>query len=101
MISAEVNGALFKCQSEKTGSSGKRLPETGTRILAAPFDAAEQQSWWRNKAPNLSERQQVFGVPPLASSTGEPAGPASLGVFSSILLLDKQKEYAKRRAKAI
>ena len=31
----------------------------------------------------------VFGVPPLASSAREPAGPASSGVF--ILVFDKQK----------
>jgi hypothetical protein len=67
----------------------------------SPFGAAEQWSWWRNKTPNVSERQRVFGVPPVASSTGEPAGPASSGVFFLILVLDKQKKYARRRAKAI
>jgi hypothetical protein len=67
----------------------------------SPFGAAEQRSRWWNKTSKLSERQRVFDVPPLASSTGVPAGPASLGVFFLILLLDKQKKYAMRRAKAI
>jgi len=44
---------------------------------------------------------EFFGVPPLASSTGEPVGPVSMGVFFLILLLDKQKKYARRRAKVI
>ena len=66
-----------------------------------PFGAAEQRSRWWNKTPNLSERQRVFGVPPLVSSAREPAGPASSGVFFLILVLDKQKKYAKRRAKPI
>jgi hypothetical protein len=34
----------------------------------SPFGAAEQRSRWWNKTPNLSERQRVFGVPPLVSS---------------------------------
>ena len=71
------------------------------QACCSPFGAAEQRSQWWNKTPNLSERQRVFGVPPLASSTREPAGPASSGVFFLILVLDKQKKYARRRAKAI
>ena len=62
-----------------------------TQACCSPFGAAEQRSRWWNKTPNLSERQRVFGVPPLSSSAREPAGPASSGVFFLILLLDKQK----------
>ncbi len=38
--------------------------------LMSPFGAAEQKSWWRNKAPNLSEPHRFFGVP-------KPAGQPS------------------------
>jgi len=55
-----------------------------------PFDAAAQQSWWRNKAPDLSERQRFFGVLPVASSTGEAAGPASMGAFFLGLIVVKK-----------
>ncbi len=73
--------------------------ERYAHACCSPFGAAEQRSRWWNKTSNLSERQRVFDVPPLASSTGEPAGPASSGVFFLILLLDKQKKSAMRRAK--
>ena len=36
------------------------------QACCSPFGAAEQRSRWWNKTPNLSERQRVFGVPPLA-----------------------------------
>ena len=56
------------------------------QACCSPFGAAEQRSRWWNKTPNL-----VFAIPPRASSTREPAGPASSGVFFLILVLDKQK----------
>ncbi len=71
------------------------------RLDVPPFGAAEQRSRWRNKVPNLSDRQRVFGIPPLANSTEKPAELASSGILFLILLLDKQNKYAKRRAKGL
>ena len=57
----------------------------------SPFGAAEQRSWWRNKTPNLSERQRVFWRP----ATGEQHREARRAVTAGCLFLDTSFGQAK------
>ncbi len=62
-----------------------------THTGCSPFGVAEQRSWWRNKTPNLSERQRVFWRP----ATGEQHREARRAVTAGCPFLDTSFGQAK------
>ena len=69
------------------------ISQADNRVTCQNFCIIRISPTWKS----MRTRAVPHSVP--LSSAREPAGPASSGAFFLILVLDKQKKYARRRAK--